>query len=68
MKTIIKLGLLIVFLLCVAALVTGGVQTIYNPFTQKLDYMTDGNFTEIGNLTGVECILFVSGGQICDSP
>ncbi len=49
-------------------------QTIYNPFTTKLDYTITGNFSgndidlDNYNLTTVDCIIFNSGGQICDSP
>jgi len=41
-------------------------ETVYNPHTSKLDFIRASNFTT-ENIT-VECILFDSGGQICDNP
>ena len=80
------IGMCIVFLLFASLMVYSfSVQTVYNPYTQKLDYVSDGNFSDVNstlsvvnitdslsldgrNITNVDCIHFISGGQICNSP
>lgn len=64
-----------VFLLCATILVlSADTQTVYNPFTGKQDFIRTGNFSgdnlvmDSQNITDVDCIQFISGGQICDSP
>ena len=59
------------------------LEAIDNPFTGEIDYIHTANFsgenltidritTNVNwtdkNLTNVECIVFKSGGKICDSP
>jgi len=49
-------------------------ETVYNYDTQKADFVRSSNFTgenlvmDSYNITDVDCIHFISGGQICDSP
>jgi len=70
-----KISFFVVALLCVALLVSAGnYKAIYNPIVGKMDYVNNGNFSGInvtlggGNVSDVQCVLFTSGGQICDSP
>ncbi len=43
---LIKFGMIGLVLLTLSLLVIGfGVRTVYNPFSGKLDYIRDGNFT-----------------------
>ena len=44
MKTTNKIMILVLFLFMVT-LVSAGYKTVYNPFTSKLDYVTNGNFS-----------------------
>ena len=43
-KNTIVMSLIIAFLLCVG-IASAGYNTVYNPFTGKLDYVSDGNFS-----------------------